>query len=160
MTTNPIDKIINDAKSNLAEKVKKDLKTSEQITNQVFELAKDAYIRLLESEASAGHFDEFLKIYNGVATSLSVSQITSLMEYFYAKKLRDSLKLSDVEATKITRIVLPFIMKQVNSKKSSPAKDIKTLCTQMGLDSCITNLEALKKKWDDLSPEEKKLLSR
>jgi hypothetical protein len=30
----------------------------------------------------------------------------------------------------------------------------------MGLESCITDLEALKKKWDDLSPEEKKQFSR
>lgn len=160
MTTSPIDKIIHDAKSNLAEKVKSEVKTSEQTTNQVFEIAKDAYILLLESEAGAGHFDEFLKIYNGTATALSVSQIISLMEYFYAKQLRSNLKFSDLEAAKTAKIVTPFIIKQINGKKSNSATDIKTLCTQMGLDNCITDLETLKQKWDDLSPEEKKLLSR
>ncbi|PIY11425.1 MAG: hypothetical protein COZ18_04060 [Flexibacter sp. CG_4_10_14_3_um_filter_32_15] len=160
MTTSPIDKIINDAKSNLAEKVKTEINTSEEKINQVFDLTKESYIRLLESEAGAGHFDEFLKVYNGTATALSVSQITSLMEYFHTKKLRDNLKFSDMEATKAANIVSPFIIKQINSKKSTPAKDIKTLCTQMGLESCITDLEALKKRWDDLSPEEKKQFSR
>ncbi|WP_375561637.1 hypothetical protein ACE193_03550 [Bernardetia sp. OM2101] len=160
MTTSPIDKIINDAKNNLAEKVKQEIKISEQTTNQVFEFVKDAYILLLESEAGAGHFDEFLKIYNGTATSLSVSQITSLMEYFHAQKLRTNLKLSDLEAAKTAQIVTPFIIKQISGKKSVSATDIKTLCTQMGLDNCITNLEVLKKKWDDLLPEEKKLLRR
>lgn len=160
MTTSPIDKIINDAKSNLAEKIKNEINTSEEKTNQVFELAKDAYIRLLESEAGAGHFDEFLKIYNGVATALSISQITSLMEYFYSKKLRDKLKFSDIDASKAAKMISPVIIKQTSNKKSTPAKDIKTLCTQMGLESYVTDLEALKKKWDDLSPEEKKQLSR
>lgn len=160
MTTSPIDKLINDAKSNLAEKIKTELNTSEEKTNQVFDLAKESYIRLLESEAGAGHFDEFLKVYNGTATSLSVTQITSLMEYFHAKKIRDSLSLSDMNAEKAAKIISPFIIKQINTKKTVSAKDIKTLCSQMGLESCITNLEALKKKWDDLSPEEKKQLSR
>ncbi|WP_338792649.1 hypothetical protein V9L05_13890 [Bernardetia sp. Wsw4-3y2] len=160
MTTSPIDKIINDAKNNLAEKVKNEINISEEKTNQVFVLAKDSYIRLLESEAGAGHFDEFLKIYNGTATSLSTAQITSLMEYFHTKKLRDSLKLSDIDAEKTAKIVSPFIIKQISNKKSVSATDIKTLCTQIGLESCIPNLEALKNKWDDLSPEEKKQFSR
>ncbi len=160
MVTSPIDKIINDAKNNFSEKVKKEIPTSEEKINTVFELAKDSYIRLLESEAGAGHFDEFLKIYNGTATLLSVSQITSLLEYFYAKKLRDNLDLSDLEAAKVSRMISPFVIKQINNKKSISAKDIKTLCTQMGLDSCITDLEALKKRWDDLSPEEKIQFSR
>lgn len=160
MTTSPINKIIIDAKNNLAEKVKNELNASEEQINQIFELAKESYIRLLESEAGAGHFEEFLKVYNGTATSLSVSQITSLMEYFHAKKLRDNLKLSDIEAAKVTKMISTFVIKQINSKKSTAATDIKTLCTQMGLDSHITNLEALKKKWDDLSPAEKKQFGR
>ncbi|WP_338762268.1 hypothetical protein WAF17_17275 [Bernardetia sp. ABR2-2B] len=160
MTTSPIDKIINDAKSKLAENIKNEVSTSEQTTHQAIELAKDSYIRLLESEAGAGHFDEFLKVYNGTATSLSVTQITSLMEYFHAKKLRDNLKLSDIHAEKAAKIVSPFIIQKINSSKSKPATDINTLCVQMGLESCIPTLENLKKRWDSLSPEEKKQFSR
>lgn len=160
MTTSPIDKIITDAKNNLANKIKTEIKTSEQQTNQIFELGKDAFIRLLESEAGAGHFDEFLKIYNGTATSLLVTQITSLLEHFHVKKLRDNLKLSDLDAAIATKIVSPFIIQQIASKKSIIVKDIKTLCSQIGLESYSTDLEALKKRWDDLSPEEKKQFSR
>lgn len=160
MITSPIDKIIKEAKENLTEKVRKTLKTSFETTNQIFELAKESYIRLLESEAGAGHFDEFLKVYNGTATSLSVSQIILLMEYFYAKKLINKLNISDINAEKAAKIITPFIIQQINNKKPNSATDIKTLCTQMGLDKCTTDLEALKKRWDSLSPEEKKQMSR
>lgn len=160
MTTSPIDKIINDAKNNLAEKIKTEINTSEPHTEEVFSLSKSAFIRLLESEAGAGHFDEFLKVYNGTATSLSVSQITSLMEHFHTKKLRENLKLSHIDAEKAAKVVSPFFIKQINNKKTKPATDIKTLCMQMGLDNHIAELEALKKKWDDLSPAEKKQFSR
>ncbi|WP_291722669.1 hypothetical protein [Bernardetia sp.] len=160
MTTSPIDKIISDAEANLANKVKAEVSVPDGQIHQVFELGKNSFIRLLESEAGAGHFDEFLKVYNGTASSLSVAQITSLMEYYHAKKLRESLSFSDMNAEKASKIVSPFFIKQINSNKSNKATDIKTLCTQMGLEDCISNLEALKKRWDDLSPEEKKQLSR
>lgn len=160
MITTPIDKIINDAKNELAPKIKNEIKTSEEQTNKIFDLTKATFIRLLESEAGAGHFDEFLKVYNGTAASISVAQITSLMEYFYAKKLRDNLKLSDMDATKTAKIISPFVLKKISTKKSISATNIKTLCTQMGLESCVSDLEALKKRWDDLTPEEKKQFSR
>lgn len=159
MVTSPIDKIIADTKSNLAAKIRIEANISEEKIDKVIELAKESFIRLLQSEAAAGHFEEFLKIYNGVASTLSITQITSLLEYFYAKKLRENLKFSNLEAEKTVKIISPFLIKQINTKKIPPATDIKTLCTQLGLEDCILDLEALKKRWDDLSPEEKKQFS-
>ena len=160
MITSPIDSIISDAQANLSEKIKAEVSVSDENVPQVFTLGKKSFIRLLESEASAGHFDEFLKVYNGTASSLSVAQITSLLEYFYAKNLREDIKLSDMNAGKVSKIVAPFIIKKINTNKTEKAKDIPTLCKQMGLESCATNLEALKARWDSLSPEEKKQFSR
>jgi hypothetical protein len=159
MTTSPIEKIISDAKIELAQRVQDNIGSSKEQTSRVFELAKDAFIRLLESEAGVGHFEEFLKVYNGTATTISVAQIGSLLEHFHAKKLRNYLKISDMDAAKAARIVSLFVIERINTKKSTPTKDIKTLCAQMGLDDCIPQLEALKEKWDDLSPEEKKRYS-
>lgn len=160
MTSSPLDTIINEAKTNLAQQVKTEIKTSEEQTNQIFSLIKDAFIRLLQSEAGVGHFDEFLKIYNGMGSSTAITQLTFLLEHYYAKKIKDSLKLSSLDSEKTAVLISSFVIKKISSKKTTSAKDIKTFCTQMGLESYITDLETFKKKWDDLSPEEKKQYSR
>lgn len=160
MTISPIDKIINEAQDQLSTEVKTQANIPNEKIHQVFQLGKTSFIRLLESEAGAGHFEEFLKVYNGIATTFLVSQIVSLLEYFYTKQLRDNLSLSDMNAGKVSKIVASFLIQKISHKKNTAAQNIKIFCTQMGLEECISNLETLKERWDSLSPAEKEQLSR
>ncbi|WP_299252737.1 DUF937 domain-containing protein [uncultured Cytophaga sp.] len=147
-----LDQLIQMAQQQLAPQLQQIGVPSDKVSG-VFNVAKDTVTDSLKNEATSGGLDTIMSMFNGnAAGSQSNSMISSLSNNFVAS-LASKLGMDQSMATKISGLVIPFIMSKFSSSETGTASSATDLVSQLGfgdIGSSLGNILGGKDKGSDL----------
>ena len=107
----------------------------------IFNIAKDTLTDGLKNEVTSGSLDSIMIMFNGNAEgSQSNSMISSLSNNLVAS-LASKLSMDQSMATKISSVVIPFIMSKFSSSETGSASSATDLISKLGFGDISSSLE-------------------
>ena len=147
-----LDQLIQMAQQQLAPQLQQIGVPSDKVDG-VFNIAKDTVSDELKNQATSGGLDTIMNMFNGnAAGSQSTSMISTLSNSFVAS-LASKLGMDQSMATKISGLVIPFIISKFSSSETGTASSATDLVSQLGfgdISSSLGNLLGGKDKGSDL----------
>lgn len=98
----------------------------------IFNVAQDTVTDGLKSEATSGGLDSVMNLFNGNGGSLQSNSIVSSLSNNFVASLASKLGMDQSMATKISGVVIPFIMEKFSGSETGSASSPTDLISQLG----------------------------
>ncbi|ABG59882.1 conserved hypothetical protein [Cytophaga hutchinsonii ATCC 33406] len=147
-----LDQLIQTAKEQLAPQLEKIGVKQDQL-GSVFNVAQESVTDGLKSEVAGGGLDSIFSMFNGQGGTGQSSSIVSSLSNGFVSSLISKLGFDQSMATKISALVIPFIMEKFAGSESGSAASPNDLADKLGfgdISGTLGNLLGGKDKGGDL----------
>ena len=106
----------------------------------IFNIAKDTVTDGLKSEATGGGLDSVMNLFNGNGGSLQSNSVVSTLSTNFIASLASKLGIDHSMATKISGVVIPFIMEKFSGSETGFASSPTDLISKLGFGDITSSL--------------------
>ncbi len=111
----------------------------EQMGN-IFNVAQVTVTDGLKTEATSGGLDSVMSLFNGNGGNIQSNSIVSSLSNNFVTSLASKLGMDQSMATKISGVVIPFIMAKFSSSETGSASSPTDLISQLGFGDITSSL--------------------
>lgn len=147
-----LDQLIQSAQQQLSPQLEQ-LGVQPSQLNGIFNVAQDSLTDGLKSQASSGGLDSVFSLFNGQGGNLQSNSIVSSLSNGFVSSLVSKLGIDQSMASKISSVVVPFVMQKFAGSETGSAASPTDLADKLGLgdiSSSLGNLLGGKDKGGDL----------
>ncbi len=137
-----LDQLIQSAQQQLAPQLEK-LGVKPDQLGSIFNVAQESVTDGLKSEVAGGGLDSIFSMFNGQGGTGQASSIVSSLSNRFVSSLISTLGFDQSMATKISALVIPFIMEKFTGSETGSAASPNDLVDKMGLGDITGNLGSL-----------------
>lgn len=106
----------------------------------IFNVAKDTVTDGLKSEVTGGGLDSVMSLFNGTGGNLQSNSIVNSLSTNFVASLASKLGIDQSMATKISAVVIPFIMEKFSGSKTGSASSPTDLISKLGFGDITSSL--------------------
>ena len=106
----------------------------------IFNVAKDTVTDGLKNEATSGGLDSVMSLFNGNGGNLQSHSIVSSLSNNFVASLASKLGMDQSMATKISGVVIPFIMEKFSGSETGSASSPTDLTSKIGFGDITSSL--------------------
>lgn len=106
----------------------------------IFNVAKDTVTDGLKNEATSGGLDSVMSLFNGNGGNLQSHSIVSSLSNNFVASLASKLGMDQSMATKISGVVIPFIMEKFSGSETGSASSPTDLTSKLGFGDITSSL--------------------
>ena len=106
----------------------------------IFNVAKDTVTDGLKNEATSGGLDSVMSLFNGNGGNLQSNSIVSSLSNNFVASLASKLGMDQSMATKISGVVIPFIMEKFSGSETGSASSPTDLTSKIGFGDITSSL--------------------
>lgn len=126
-----LDQLIQTAQQHLGPQLQQIGVKPEQLGG-IFNVAQDTVTDGLKQEATSGGLDSVMSLFNGNGGNLQSNSIVSSLSNNFVASLASKLGMDQSMATKVSGLVIPFIMSKFSSSETGSASSPTDLISQLG----------------------------
>ncbi len=109
----------------------------------IFNVAQDSLTDGLKSQAASGGLDSVFSLFNGQGGNLQSNSIVSSLSNGFVSSLVSKLGIDQSMATKISSVVVPFIMQKFAGSETGSAASPTDLADKLGFGDISSSLGGL-----------------
>lgn len=106
----------------------------------IFNVAQETVTDGLKQEATGGGLDSVMSLFNGNGGNLQSNSIVSSLSNNFVSSLASKLGMDQSMATKVSAVVIPFIMSKFSSSETGSASSPTDLISQLGFGDITSSL--------------------
>ena len=129
-----IESIINQGKEILAGKLKESVGLKDNQIDQTLKTAGSSTLEVLKNEISGGNISGVMDLFNGKSAVSKSNPIVGSIAKNLVSNLVSKLGISEGIASKVSDIIIPFVISKFSSKDTGEANDSSQLLKLLGLD--------------------------
>ncbi|WP_107038159.1 hypothetical protein [Brumimicrobium mesophilum] len=126
------DQIISQGKELLSGKLKETIGLDDSQVNKSFEVAGESAIDGLKEEVTGGNLSGVMDLFNGKSDTSTSNPIVGGIANKFIGNLVSKLGISEGIASKVSDMIIPFIMSKFGSKETGEAKEGSDLADLLG----------------------------
>ena len=134
-----LDQLIHKAQQHLGPQLEQIGVKPEQM-GSIFNVAKDTVTDGLKNEATSGGLDSVMSLFNGNGGNLQSHSIVSSLSNNFVASLASKLGMDQSMATKISGVVIPFIMEKFSGSETGSASSPTDLTSKIGFGDITSSL--------------------
>ncbi|HSY60317.1 MAG TPA: hypothetical protein VK796_00515 [Cytophaga sp.] len=134
-----LDQLIQTAQQQLGPQLQQIGVKPEQL-GSIFNVAQDTVTDGLKNEATSGGLDSVMDLFNGNGGNLQSNSIVSSLSSNFVSSLASKLGMDQSMATKISGVVIPFIMQKFSGSETGSASSATDLISKLGFGDLTSSL--------------------
>jgi hypothetical protein len=134
-----LDQLIQTAQQQLGPQLQQIGVKPEQL-GSIFNVAQDTVTDGLKNEATSSGLDSVMSLFNGNGGNLQSNSIVSSLSNNFVSSLASKLGMDQSMATKISGVVIPFIMQKFSGSETGSASSPTDLISKLGFGDITSSL--------------------